>query len=48
MTDKSQATISLDPGFAFATDGLSFNVNVQEPKLHMFLDIDSCDIIKEM
>ena len=48
MTDKSSATISLDPGFAFATDGLSFNVNVSNPKLHMFLDIDSCDIIKEM
>jgi len=48
MKGKKTASVSLDPGFAFATDGLSFNINVQSPKLHLYVDIDSCEVIKEM
>ncbi len=48
MKGKKTATVSLDPGFAFATDGLSFNINVTSPKLHLFVDIDSCEVIKEL
>ena len=43
---KGTAQVTLDPGFAFATDSLSFNVNVTDPKLHLFLDIDSCKVIR--
>jgi hypothetical protein len=43
---KGTAQVTLDPGFAFATDSLSFNINVTEPKLHLFLDIDSCKVIR--
>jgi len=48
MKGKKTASVSLDPGFAFATDGLSFNINVTSPKLHLYVDIDSCEVIKEM
>jgi hypothetical protein len=48
MKGKKTASVSLDPGFAFATDGLSFNINVTSPKLHLFVNIDSCEVIKEM
>ncbi len=48
MKGKKTASVSLDPGFAFATDGLSFNINVSSPKLHLYVDIDSCEVIKEM
>jgi hypothetical protein len=43
------ASLNLDPNFAFATDGeASFNINVQKPRLHLFVAIDSCKIIKEL
>lgn len=47
LTDKSRMSVSLDPGFSFATKGLSLNVNGKDPKLHVFADIHSCEIIKE-
>jgi hypothetical protein len=40
------AHISLDPAFAFATDKVSYNVNVDDPKLHFFIDINTCAILK--
>lgn len=48
LSSKDTAHISLDPGFAFATDGLSYNVLVDKPKLHLFVDIHSCDVLKEL
>ena len=48
VTKSSKILVSLDPGFAFATKGLSLNVQSQNPKLHVYVDIDSCAIIKKM
>jgi len=48
LKGDNTAHINLDPGFAFATDGVSFNVHVQKPKLHLYVQIDTCEIIKEM
>jgi hypothetical protein len=42
------AHVTLDPGFAFATDGLSFNIHVDSPKLHIYMGIDDCKILKQM
>jgi hypothetical protein len=48
LKSKDTALVSLDPGFAFATDGLSFNINVTTPKLHIYVDINDCKILKEL
>ena len=48
LKGEDTALVSLDPGFAFATEGLSFNINVNNPKLHVYVDIDSCKVLKEL
>jgi hypothetical protein len=48
LTKDSRLSVGLDPGFAFATKGLSLNVNGTKPKLHVFADIHSCEVIKEL
>ena len=40
--------VSLDPGFAFATNSLSFNCQTSKgKKVHVYLHIDSCKVLKE-
>jgi hypothetical protein len=48
VTPSSEVMVSLDPGFAFATKGLSLNVQTKQPKLHVYADIHSCEVIKKM
>ncbi len=47
VTGTFQAT--LDPGFAFATKGLSYNVQTSKGKrVHVYLDIHNCAVLKEL
>lgn len=48
LTQGKTAHVDLDPQFAFATDKLTFNVLADDPKLHLFLDINTCAIAKEL
>lgn len=42
------AQLTLDPQFAFATDKLSYSVNMSDPKLQVWFDINSCAVVKEL
>ena len=48
VKDAKRVHVSLDPGFSFATNSLSYHAMASDPKLNVWLDIASCKIIKEL
>lgn len=50
LGDGDTFLVSLDPGFAFATNSLSFNAQTTggAKKVHVYLDINDCKVLKDL